>query len=514
MTQSSRLRLVIATATAILMTAACSSSVKTATVATTTAGAPATTAPAPTVAPTTAAPTTTVAPTTAAPATTAATTTTTAVTATVPAPVATTCPDGYPAGVTCATVTVPVDPTKPTGPTLDIAVTVRRAKPDTWTSPIALIQSFAEPKFFAPERFTGHDVIALDARGVGRTGPNTDCPELKDYTAEINTRNLQPSGVAAIKACIAKLATAQVSLAAVIDNAARATDTATVRRSLGIDKWAIFTARGSADAVMYLLATDAKAITSVFAYTPYTVGAGITPNNAKDAFDRFATDCAGIPACTAKGDMQAHLATLMALPPVTTKTLETATGWPIVLDAVTARSGITGALSRSSLAAILPGLLGGEASGAANELIAGFYNSTPAPTDARSFAMLCQNLGFSEVPLNGGNDDHAGPFKGDSAKRMCDAIGPQPQMPAPPKSTGSIPVLVIVPSYESQGSEAGARAIFSGYPNLNVAVVPGNPNDLPEFLPCYVKTINTFFDAPTVKLDTTCLTSRDWVKFA
>jgi pimeloyl-ACP methyl ester carboxylesterase len=408
---------------------------------------------------------------------------------------------------------VPVDATKPAGPTLDIAVTIRRTNATTWTSPVVVL-GVAEPRFFVSERYPGHDVVGVDSRGLGRSGPSTACPELKDYQAEINTRNLQPAGVAAVRACVGKLASGPASAAALLDGGARANDVATVRRSLGIDKWAIHTARGSADITMHLLATDTSAITMVIAYTPFTVGTGLTPNSEKEAFDRFAADCAGIPTCAAKGDMQALLEKLVSLPPVTTKTIEPATGWPIVLDAVTARGGIAAALSRSALAAVLPGLLGGEASGGANEVIAGFYNSTPANWGATDPMALCQDLGFAEAPLKGGNDDHAGPFKGESVERMCDAIGPQPQMSAPPKSTGTIPVLVVVPSYENQGSEAGAKAIFAGYSNLNVVVVPGSPGDTPEFVSCFAKTASAFADAPTAKLDTSCLTSRDWVKFA
>ena len=414
----------------------------------------------------------------------------------------------------CETITVPADVTKPTGPTVDLALTIRRADPTKWTAPIALLVGEAAPRFFTLDRFTGHDIIGIDSRGDGRSLPNTECPDLAAYIAEINTRNLQTDAIAAVKACIAKAVAAPVSLAMLLDHHAAALDVATVRRSLGIDKWSVSTSRSSGDLVAHLLATDAGAISAVMAYTPYAVAAGSTANSENEAFTRFAADCASVPTCAAKGDLNALVAKMFGLPPVTTKTIEKATNWPVVLDSAAYRAGVAYALGDSAIAALLPGIIAGSIDGATNELTAGFFNTVKPVTNATRFSVACQDLGYIAPPLKGGGDDHAGPFKSSPGDRLCNSIGSVPQMVAAPKSSGTIPIMVVVPSYESAGSEPSAKALFAGYPNLTVVVPPGNPGSAPEFQPCYIGVSNAFMDSPTAKPDTSCLLSRDWVKFA
>lgn len=137
------------------------------------------------------------------------------------------------------------------------------------------------------------------------------------------------------------------------------------------------------------------------------------------------------------------------------------------------------ALFDSSLTPILPGLIAGLATGDADELVAGFYASRPAGLDsAADFANSCPILGWLWPARPAvAADDHPGLFAEYSNQRLCDAVGPVPQITAPPKITSDIPVLVILSSYDSRSSEAVAKSIFSGFSHASFATATGSDVD-------------------------------------
>ena len=508
-------RTLIAGATLALLTSACASSGTKSSTNSTPPATTATTSSAATAPPSTTAPPTTLAPTTVAP-----TTTTTVAPAKVATPASSTCPGGAPAVLSCVTVAVPIDPKTPGGPATNLAITLRRANPTTWTSPVAILRG-AQPfhdwasTTFTTDSFPGHDLVVIDTRGSGRSDSSSDCPTLSAYTAELNTANPQPDGVTAVKACLAKFAAAPVSLASDLDHSVVAADIAAVRRSLGIDKWSIYASNGGADIAIHLTGTDAAAIGAIVTRDPNVVGTGPTPNSIAEAFDRLAKDCAAVPTCAKNGDLKAGLVALVAKPPVTTTALEKGTGWPIVLDSVNAQIGIAGAMRTDGLVGLVPGIVTGPSNPEADAATAAFFDAPGSfPTNIAFIATFCQDLGYTQPALKGGADDHAGAFKGTSWKRFCDPIGPLPQMDAPPKVTSRIPVFTILSSYDNRSSESIAKAVFGGFANLTVVTEPGVPSVSTANLACFHKATAAFIDNPTAQPDTTCLTKPEKVTFS
>jgi pimeloyl-ACP methyl ester carboxylesterase len=410
-------------------------------------------------------------------------------------------------------VAVALDPAKPDGAKINLAVTIRQADPSKWTSPIVIPSGFTNwddpPFFFGPDKFVGHDLIEIDARGSGRSDGVSICTDLHDYTGELNTWRLSPAASSAAKACIAKADPAL--LASLLDNSVFAADVVAVRRALGIDKWMMLARLGGADIGLHVLKTDGPAVTAIIARDPNAVGSTGTTSTIADAFDRFAADCAKVPKCAANGDMKVLLAKALdrLKTPVTTKTLEKATGSPVVLDAVAVQFGIRSALFDSSLTPLLPGLIAGLATGDGDELVAGFYASRAATDTADGFALSCQTVGWVFPPLTAAaNGDHAGLFGVGSNQRYCDAIGPVRQMTPPPKITSEIPVLVILASYDPRSSEAVAKSIFAGFSHTTIVTAAGVPSAGLK-VPCYHQVTSAFANAPTAKVDTACMSGAD-----
>ena len=412
---------------------------------------------------------------------------------------------------------MPLDPQTPAGATINLAVTVRRANPTRWTSPILALLgpltavNWADPSILA-DGLVGHDLIAIDARGLGRSDGTADCPKLKGYTAELNTLNLQPDAVAAVKACLAKAATTPVPLSSVLDHGVVAADIVRIRRALGIETWGLYTTLGSADVALHLLAVDAPAVTAVIARDPFAVGAAQSPNSVAEAFDRLAADCAAAPDCARNGDLRQGLAALVARPPVATGVKEKTTGWPIVLDGLAAQFGLTYAMREPTLAGVVPTIVTAPAAPAADDATARLFDTLPASGDAVLISLFCQDLGYMSPALVGAADDHGAAFRGMSAKRLCDLIGPVPQMTAPPKVAGTVPVLVVLSSYDTRSSETIARSVFGGFTHLVIVTAQGQPNAMVNRA-CFLETTAAFADAPTSPVDTTCLTKPDHVTF-
>jgi pimeloyl-ACP methyl ester carboxylesterase len=507
----------------VLLLGACSSSSRTATVTQSTAASASSasaTAVASTVAATTTAPATTPA-VTAAPTTTAAAATTTATPA-VGSATSVACPSGAPAGFICLSVKVPLDPTDPAGAKISLAVTARRTNPAAWTSPVLV---FGGPSVLnhlpanwtntppSAAVLTGHDLVYIDPRGTGHSDGAVPCPELLKIAGQMNTTNFSTAAAAVVKACYAKTASALVPIASMLDNDVAAADLIAARKALGIDSWAVAAQGASADVTVRMVKADPKAITAMVVRSPMAVGAGRSPNTISEAFDRFAADCAASATCAKTGELNALLAKAAKLPPVTTKVTDV-DGSLIILDVGSLQIGLQSALGTPQLAPLMPQMLAGAGDDAANDALANAYVNGPpgsVPEDAAELAGACQDVDYFYPGLKTTAADHGGVFVGTSLKRLCDILGPVPQLTPLPKVTSDVPVLVLLPSYHSGSSVVVSKAIFAGFPNLTIVEIPG-VSDASQ-VPCFNQVRTAFVENPTVKADLSCLTAPSFKTF-
>jgi len=433
-------------------------------------------------------------------------------------PVATPCPATAQAGFACFTVAVPTDPAAPAGATIDLAVTVRRIDPSTWTSPVLSENDIAPayPWEATPqEPFVGHDVIWIDQRGAGRSDGAVDCPGLSKFGAELNSFRLTADAAAEVRSCIQVLSTGEAPVESIFDHDVTAADVVAVRRALGITHWSVYASGGAADILLRLVRVDADAITSITTRNPEVVGTGAGPNTLAEAFDRFADGCAAAPTCAALGDLrQSATAALTRLQtPVTTSVTATGTGVPIVLDDVNIQAGIRTAMQDPSLASVLPGLIVGLVTGTSDDTIARYFDTYDPETNPIGLASRCQLVDYAFPGIEQTSADSAGPFAGFSLQEMCDQIGPVPQFTTAPDVRSDIPVFVILPAYAAGSSRDNAEQIFSGFPNTTIVGVPGISNPYEQLHDCFQSTTDAFFTAPTTPIDTSCLTDSSVTPF-
>lgn len=431
-----------------------------------------------------------------------------------PPPVATTstCPGGAPTTLTCLTVAVPVDPAAPDGKSVNLAVTVRRANPSDWTAPVLSILGatpsypWTDPK--AADVFPGHDMIWIDQRGVGRSVGVTDCPELPTYVAEIRMARLGAAALAAFSDCFARAEQSVVPFASMFDHRIVAADIGIVRQALGISAWALYAGGAGADIALHLVDQDPASVSAIVSRTPMAVGAGLSPNNLAAAFDRFATDCAAAPTCAASGDLQQALAKAYArlATPVTTKTTEIGTGVPILLDQRLLLDALQ-SIGNLSVVNNVPLLLPGAVDGSTDEAVATNYANAHEDPFAWAFVLRCQSVDYAWPGLVTTANDQAGIFAGYTLKPLCDAIGPLPQYSPRADPTSDVPVLAVLPSYDTRSSVTTAKQVFSGFPNVTIVEVPRIVDPLQQLTDCFYATANAFLAAPDAQLDASCLTA-------
>ena len=362
----------------------------------------------------------------------------------------------------------------------------------------------------APD-FPGHDLIWVDTRGAGRSDGALDCPAIASYPAQFNAFALQSDAVTAVRACMASFAAGNVPVASIYDHSVAASDLVAVRRALGIDHWAVATRTGSADIAIRLAAIDGRAITAIIARSPEVPGTGDSANTLAGMFDRFSTDCTAAPSCAAVGDPRTIAAAALARvkTPVKTSTTETGTGVPIVLDDINIQAGIRAAMHDTALAPALPGLIAGvaNADAAADNAIAGYFNTYIPSTDTIDLAINCQNGDYGFPGIEHTADDHGGIFVGFALRQWCAQLGPMPQYTPVPAVNSDVRVLVVLPSYALGSSESNAKSIFAGFANTTIVSVPGIVDPIAQIPDCFWTTTSAFIAATGSDVDTSCLTS-------
>ena len=166
----------------------------------------------------------------------------------------------------CGFLTVLQDRSRPDGRTIDLFVV--RVEPqagrptDRYPMYMAGTNLATSHQFFdltqAAERLQ-RETIIMEPRGVGRSRPSLDCPEIDAISAGalkagIGDRKVHAAFLDAVSACRTRLSEAGIDVAA-YDLSAMAADAEDLRQALGIESWGIMT-YGSASLVALAVLRD------------------------------------------------------------------------------------------------------------------------------------------------------------------------------------------------------------------------------------------------------------------
>jgi pimeloyl-ACP methyl ester carboxylesterase len=374
-----------------------------------------------------------------------------------------------------------------------------------------LILAFAAPgRSWAPGGFqvelAGHDQIWIDLRAYGRSEGAVACPDLAKYTGQIQTDTLTQTAIGALDACLEAGAASTVPLATSMDHAVVAADFVAVRKALGIDRWGLYSSASGANIVLNLIDVDEAAIESWFATSPQTVGHGWSPDNAAEAFERYAADCSRAPSCATNGDVAELFDAALAKlgDGLTTSVVEPGSGVQIVLDQPSLQGGVRFALGDPALSPLVPGLLAGIIDGSQVDTVASYYVTQPPTTTPLDASTSCQTRDFILPGYVDREETHAGQFTGMFTDSCNDHTG-VPQFTAPPAVTSDLPVMVITTSYDSRSSDTNAKAITTGFSDVSRIFVPGIANAPRELTNCYLTVAADFLAGKPA--DTGCLTA-------
>jgi pimeloyl-ACP methyl ester carboxylesterase len=388
---------------------------------------------------------------------------------------------------------------------------------------------------FAPVLETGRDVILFDQRGVGRSEPALDCPEVDDLSRSVLDR--QRGGraltdgeildllVAAFTRCAADLRQ-QADLTA-YHSAASAADVADLRRALGYDEVNLWGASYGTRLALTVMRDHPAGIRSVVLDSVYPPDADLTvegPQNARRAFDRLFASCAENQVCReAFPDLEAvFVATVEQLnaAPFTSTITDTLTGqaYPAVLSG----DGLVGVVFQilydSELRLMLPQLIYDAHQGdftALDRFRGALLARTPFTSRGMTFSVQChEEVPFSsEVAFERTLADHpefAGLYRhsvaGAMSFRVCEAwgAGTAPAVENEPVSS-DIPTLIMTgefdpitpPRWGRQAGETLSRSYTFEYPRVGhgASFVDGCPRQM----------MLAFLDAPSVAPDASCL---------
>lgn len=385
------------------------------------------------------------------------------------------------------------DFTKPDGPTLNIAVTVRQITPGTWTSPI-LYASSVRPNFGGATSglydsrndFVGHDVIWIDHRGVGRSDGRTVCAGVAAATP-LSFELEKPL----IKQCLET-----------------ANDFAAVRRSLGVTNWSVFTTGTSFEYAIRLSKLDPGTIASIVAFNPNVAGLGLSIASLTHAFEEYTKGCAESTECAANGRFDEIFARAKEAAKTTsvTKIIDPSTNQLVALDMQSFIQGVALGISDPSLAPILPALLSKPANAAWNDSVAKLFVQRAILLDAFDVALNCQPLDYI-YPSQKSWATATGPYAGYSRNYICDGLTGIPEASSIIGFDTDIPILTITSRYTGATNQQAVAEMLKNATRTTQVDVPGLNDIRVQLHDCWQATSQAFFANPSGTTDTSCLTA-------
>ncbi len=371
---------------------------------------------------------------------------------------------------------------------------------------------------FSPVVATGRDLILFDQRGVGRSEPALDCPQVDDLSRSLLDRQHQGRTltdeevfdlmVAAFDRCAADLR--QRADLSAYHSAASAADVADLRRVLGYEEVNLWGASYGTRLALTVMRDRPEGIRSVVLDSVYPPDADLYlegPQNARRAFDRLFASCAENEVCReAYPDLETVFFDTVGqlnAAPVSSTVTDTLTGE--VYPAVLTGDGLVGIVFQilydSELRLMLPQLIYDAHAGnftALDRFRGALLARTPSISRGMTFSVQCHE----EVPFSSeaafeaaltGYPELAGLYRHSAAGmlsfRVCETwgAGTAPAVENAPVWS-DIPTLILTgefdpitpPRWGRQVAETLSQSSFFEYPRVGhgASFVDGYPREM------------------------------------
>ena len=228
------------------------------------------------------------------------------------------CPPDFPTDprVSCHTVTVAADRTRPQGPTMALFVAI--VKGDGAPVPPDPVVYFSGgpggvgvtkervQRYLTSDPTGGRDVVLFDQRGTGRSGPSLECPEVSSAALAVLAGTQPRSAVVpgairtAFDACYRRLAAAGVDLG-VYNTEITADDAEDIRAALGYDRWNLFGISYGTTVALAMLQRHPEHVRAAVIDSVLSTTSPDTTQNLTDRLlsgrSRLVQGCASDPAC-------------------------------------------------------------------------------------------------------------------------------------------------------------------------------------------------------------------------
>ena len=374
------------------------------------------------------------------------------------------------------------------------------------------------------------DLVVLDQRGIGRSVPRLDCPELDaqlDATHTWADRVDHANSAAAL--CRARFVQQGIDLDG-YDSVESAADIVALRKALGYAKWTVTGSSYGGRVAREVYRQDPDGVAGLVldsAVTTAPAGPANLVGRAADAVLSLAAACAAQPVCAeTNGDFAANLATAAARLDAHPHVVPAADGGsPLTLTAADLYNGLLQALKRSELVPLLPGLGAALASGDDSGLDAmvSALVSVPAADPRDDFAtgasavMVCADeaASFSDADRRVLMDpgEWSGLVINEPAVTCATwAVDPVPGGHLSMVS-GNVPVLAVNGSLDPATPPSFADEIRAQFPAATTLVYPGAGHLVLFMNDCATSIAIAFYDSPAAPLDASCIAAVPFPEF-
>lgn len=462
------------------------------------------------------------------------------------------CPDDVTANVvipvTCGSLTVLEDRSKPAGRTIQLFVArfdppggTTTPDPDIALGPLASQDGYGD---MSPTGQRTHRVLyLLDPRGIGHSTPSLDCPEVAAIGPdEAGLRLRDPSRAAlvakAVTACRDRLVGQGIDLSA-YDIAANAADVMDLRTALKIGSWNLMTYGASAIgleiASQHPAGLRSLIIDSPSLLTPDYLSVG--PAALDQAIARVVVACSAQAACARAypdtGAMIRNAISKLDAKPVTLDLTGT-------VDAIRLGHPIRVVLDGAALVRILRfrlGTGGGSGAGLSLATVRDAIDGTLGPSDpdvqaiasdtgdcvglvpnceavglGALYSIICRDVaGQVDAPrlaaAVAGRPAYGEVFSPSPLLAPCAAWGVAPASTSTGGSpTGGVPTLILRGEFDPYSAPpSDVTKAMAGAPNVYLVEVPNQSYNTLGYTECPRAIRNAWIDAPTAPPDTSCL---------